>query len=374
MAASDELLTARFNQDASCVAVGTRRGYQLFTCAPFASQHSSADGGVAVIEMLFSSSLVALVSAGERPGDSPRRLRLWNTRSNTSICDLNFSTAVLAVRMNKARLIAALETKLHFFELSTMKLLHTLETAPNPRGLVELSAEADSCHCALPAGQPEGQALLFDAANLCALNTVQAHRSKLAAMALSPRGELLATASEKGTVIRVHTFPQGGLAHTFRRGSMPATISSLAFSPGVLVGGMREASAVLLAAASTTGTVHVWRLDAQRGGGDGGAPPDVARSASGAVSAAVGGAASRLPLVSGERDFASVKLAAPAGATCHAALHDGRTNEAVSGDMTLRHSLYVWTDAGAWYAYSLDPLRGGECALVDEQRLVSAAR
>ena len=134
--ASDELLTARFNQDASCVAVGTRRGYQLFTCAPFASQHSSADGGVAVIEMLFSSSLVALVSAGERPGDSPRRLRLWNTRSNTSICDLNFSTAVLAVRMNKARLIAALETKLHFFELSTMKLLHTLETAPNPRGLV----------------------------------------------------------------------------------------------------------------------------------------------------------------------------------------------------------------------------------------------
>ena len=139
------------------------------------------------------------------------------------------------------------------------------ETAPNPRGLVELSAEADSCHCALPAGQPEGQALLFDAANLCALNTVQAHRSKLAAMALSPRGELLATASEKGTVIRVHTFPQGGLAHTFRRGSMPATISSLAFSPGVLVGGMREASAVLLAAASTTGTVHVWRLDAQRG-------------------------------------------------------------------------------------------------------------
>ena len=63
-----------------------------------------------------------------------------------------------------------------------------------------------------------------------------------------------------------------------------------------------------------------------------------------------------------------------AGKHMGAALHDGRTNEAVSGDMTLRHSLYVWTDAGAWYAYSLDPLRGGECALVDEQRLVSAAR
>ena len=91
---TDELLTARFNQDHTCLAVGTRRGYQIFACEPFASCHACTDGaGIAVLEMLFSSSLVALVSAGERPGDSPRRLRLWNTRSNASICDLNFSCA-----------------------------------------------------------------------------------------------------------------------------------------------------------------------------------------------------------------------------------------------------------------------------------------
>ena len=140
---TDELLTARFNQEHSCLAVGTRRGYQIFACEPFTSCHASTDGaGIAVLEMLHSSSLVALVSAGERPGDSPRRLRLWNTRSNASICDLNFSTAVLAVRMNKARLLAVLEAKLHIFELATMKLMHTLETTLNPRGLGELCAEA----------------------------------------------------------------------------------------------------------------------------------------------------------------------------------------------------------------------------------------
>ena len=86
------MLTARFNQDSTCLAVGTRRGYQVFQGEPFSECHTAAlDGGVAVVEMLFSSSLIALVGAGSR------RLRLWNTRSNTQICELNFSSAVLGL-------------------------------------------------------------------------------------------------------------------------------------------------------------------------------------------------------------------------------------------------------------------------------------
>ena len=39
----------------------------------------------------------------------------------------------------------------------------------------------------------------------------------------------------------------------------------------------------------------------------------------------------------------------------------------------MHHSLYVWTDRGAWYAYRLDALKGGEVVLQDEQRLLPAA-
>lgn len=348
---TDELLTARFNQEHSCLAVGTRRGYQIFACEPFTSCHASTDGaGIAVLEMLHSSSLVALVSAGERPGDSPRRLRLWNTRSNASICDLNFSTAVLAVRMNKARLLAVLEAKLHIFELATMKLMHTLETTLNPRGLGELCADAETCHCVVPAAQ-QGQVLYFDALQLHSLNTVQAHKGPLGCMCLSSAGHLLATASEKGTVIRIHSFPQGALLHTFRRGSLPATICSLSFSPGVLLGGKREQSGTWLCAASASGTVHVWRLDAQR-----------QSSTSSAVS-------SLMPIISGERDFASVKVKS-CGGRCQAAIRDSRPD---GQPEAVHHSLYVWTDRGVWYSYRLNALKGGDCVLQDEQRLLPAA-
>ena len=90
-----------------------------------------------------------LVGAGEQPGESPRRLRLWNTRTDASICELNFSSAVLGVRMSRTRLIAALESRVHVFDLSSMRLLHTLETAPNAHGLAGLSVDDKPCHAAV---------------------------------------------------------------------------------------------------------------------------------------------------------------------------------------------------------------------------------
>jgi hypothetical protein len=38
------------------------------------------EGGIGVVEMLFCTSLVALVGAGEQPAFSPRRLQISNTK------------------------------------------------------------------------------------------------------------------------------------------------------------------------------------------------------------------------------------------------------------------------------------------------------
>ena len=64
-----------------------------------------ATGGVRLAEMLFSSSMIALVGSGDEPLFSPRKLRLCNTRNNTLICELNFITAIQAVKLNKKRCV-----------------------------------------------------------------------------------------------------------------------------------------------------------------------------------------------------------------------------------------------------------------------------
>lgn len=62
-----------FNQDHSCLAVATTKGFRIFHTDPFSKVFNSDDGHVSIIEMLFSTSLVALVL-------SPRHLVIQNTK------------------------------------------------------------------------------------------------------------------------------------------------------------------------------------------------------------------------------------------------------------------------------------------------------
>ena len=108
--------------------------------------------------MLFSTSLVALVL-------SPRRLQITNTKvrflpgitsskllglqrsgqRNSTICELTFPSAVLAVRLNRKRLVVVLEESIYLYDVSNMKLLDTIATSPNPNGMfVSLEVELGS--------------------------------------------------------------------------------------------------------------------------------------------------------------------------------------------------------------------------------------
>jgi autophagy-related protein 18 len=81
---------------------------------------------------------------------------------------------------------------------------------------------------------------------------VRAHKTALAAAEFSANSALLATASEHGTVVRVFAVPSGEHLCTLRRGSTPCRIFSLSFLDG---------TSQLLAAAASSGTVHIFSLD-----------------------------------------------------------------------------------------------------------------
>ena len=81
---------------------------------------------------------------------------------------------------------------------------------------------------------------------------IPAHDSPLAALAFSPSGKELATASEKGTVIRVFNIQDGTKLYEFRRGvKRCVSISSLVFST----------DSNYLCCSSNTETVHVFKLE-----------------------------------------------------------------------------------------------------------------
>merc|ERR1719195_2191582 len=240
-----------FNQDCSSLAIGTKTGYKLFSLSSVDKLdliYESACRDVTIVERLFSSSLLALVSQS-----SPRRLRVCHFKKGTEICQYSYSNTILAVMLNRARLVVCLEESLYIHNIRDMKVLHTIrDTPPNPRGLCTLSINSDNCYLAYPGSTTTGEVQLFDAFNLQAKLMIPAHDSPLAAIAFNPTGTKLATASERGTVIRIFSVQDGARLMEFRRGGKRcAHVYSLAFS--------QESD--YLALSSNTETIHIFKLD-----------------------------------------------------------------------------------------------------------------
>lgn len=82
---------------------------------------------------------------------------------------------------------------------------------------------------------------------------IAAHEGSLACLAMSADGSKIATASEKGTIVRVFDTNEGVQLFELRRGTDHALVHCLSFSP----------SCEWLAATSDKGTVHVFSLTAK---------------------------------------------------------------------------------------------------------------
>lgn len=342
------LLFVNFNQDCTSLAVGTKSGYKLYSLNSVDKLENIYDNDsedICIVERLFSSSLVAIVSLS-----SPRKLKVCHFKKGTEICNYSYSNTILAVRLNRLRLIVCLEESLYIHNIRDMKVLHTIrDTPPNPRGLCALSVNNDNCFLAYPGSNQIGEIQIFDCVNLRAVTMIPAHDNALAALAFNSLGTKLASASEKGTVIRVFSVPDGQKLFEFRRGVKRCVqIYSLAFSP----------DSMFLCSSSNTETVHIFKLETQKE-----KPIEEPQGWMGYMGQAIKASASYLPaqvteMFSQGRDHATARLP-----------FNGLRNVCCLAMIQKMPRLLVASHDGYLYIYNLDPSEGGECTLLKQHRL-----
>jgi len=348
-----------FNQDCTSLAIVTRTGYKLFSLNSVDKLdliYESPCRDVTIVERLFSSSLIALVSQS-----SPRRLRVCHFKKGTEICQYSYSNTILAVKLNRARLVVCLEEALYIHNIRDMKVLHTIrETPPNPRGLCALSINSDNCLLAYPGSTTSGEVQLFDAFNLQAKLMIPAHDSPLAALSFNPSGSRLATASERGTVIRIFNVADGTRLVEFRRGvKRCAQVYSLSFSQDSLY----------LALSSNTETIHIFRVEEGMLNQSEQQPPARQSSTSGGedgwmgyLSKAVTASASYLPAqvtdtLNQFRAFATVTVPSA-----------GTPNIVNITTLSKQTRLLMASADGYFYVYNI-PVEGGECTMLKQHKL-----
>lgn len=275
-----------FNQDASCFSVvSPNKGMTIYNCDPFGKcfeLEKPISGGAEqdfLVEMLFSTSLIAVVDKSI-DGPKKKKLKIVNTKRKATICELTFPHEIINVIMNRKIICVVLQSdQIFVYDISCMKLLRTVDVLEEKLKIVNnnkqvktlehspikisLSTDNNSILCYTSYSKTNkdsftlSNVVIFDAINCIELNSLpDVHQSNIACIACSSDGTLVATASEKGTIIRV--FQTGinqvakdkVLINEYRRGSRPTRIYEMKFN--------QDNS--LLACVGESDTIHIFAL------------------------------------------------------------------------------------------------------------------
>ncbi|EOY20217.1 Autophagy 18C isoform 3 [Theobroma cacao] len=245
-----ELLSVSWNQDYGCFAAGTSRGFRIYNCEPFKEtfRRDLKSGGFKIVEMLFRCNILALVGGGSNSQYPSNKVIIWDDHQSRCIGEFAFRSDVRAVKLRRDRIVVVLEHKIYVYSFMDLKLLHQIETLANPRGLCCLSHHSNTSVLACP-GLHRGQ-VRVEHFGLNMMKLINAHDSHIACLTLTLDGLLLATASTRGTLVRIFNTMDGTRLQEVRRGVDRADIYSIALSPNVQ----------WLAVSSDKGTVHIFNL------------------------------------------------------------------------------------------------------------------
>uniref|UniRef100_A0AC35TNM8 Guided entry of tail-anchored proteins factor 1 n=1 Tax=Rhabditophanes sp. KR3021 TaxID=114890 RepID=A0AC35TNM8_9BILA len=349
---ASEVLAINFNQDVKALLIGHDRGFSIFDLTTVekldkAHENTGKFTNILHIERLFSSCLIAFVTQAR-----PRNLIVYNFQKSINVCDPAFKSTIVAIKLNRLRLIVVLEDTILIHNVRDMKQLQQIkETPKNNSGIVDLSC-AENSLLAYPGDSQKGIVNIYDAEHLTSAINIHAHDSPLAVIKFNADASKIATCSIKGTVIRIWQVSTGVKLYEFSRGmARNATIYSLAFSQ----------CGVYLALSSNTETVHVFKCGIQElqqqqaviGS------PEGDSTYSGWINYYAKQASAYLPLqvnelMQREKSFATAGLP-----------KFGYKNIVAIPTINKIPHLLVATIAGYLYCYRL-PVEGGECSLLHQ--------
>jgi len=306
--ANSGLVFVNFNQDFGCFVAVTSDGFRIFNADPLRQnktecksflalaetvkndgENSSVylgptisdivDGKARVVkaEMLFRCNPVALVvnpllnsmeamGASNSPINKSYRVVIWDDLKQRSVIELEFAHEVKAVKLRRDKIIVVLPQMIKVYTFTPAPTqLHVFDTVPNHKGLCALSSTSDKALLAFPVPQTIsaivnnkisstgiGRVQIVDLANPDNQPvTIVAHDTRLSNIQLNIQGTRLATASDKGTLIRIFDTGSGKLLSELRRGTQAATIYSVNFS----------ADSSLVRASSSHGTIHIFATE-----------------------------------------------------------------------------------------------------------------
>ncbi|XP_047998461.1 WD repeat domain phosphoinositide-interacting protein 4 isoform X1 [Leguminivora glycinivorella] len=240
-----------FNQDQGCFTCCLTSGLRVYNVDPLVEKaHYSKEelGEVSLCEMVFRTNWLLVVKARR-----PCALLLLDDQQRAFRAEVLFKSPIRALRARRDKVAVVLSTSIQVLSLPSFQRVALVRTPAGARPLCALSTEPGAALLVAP-GMRKGSAQLLDVsravkgAQSSSPAVLGCHQSELVCLGLSASGAKLATASARGTIIRLWDTASKQMLHELRRGSDYANVYCIRFNP----------SGSQVCCVSDTGTLHVW--------------------------------------------------------------------------------------------------------------------
>ncbi|KAI8440957.1 hypothetical protein MSG28_009247 [Choristoneura fumiferana] len=249
---SSGITSLGFNQDQGCFTCCLTSGLRVYNVEPLVEKtHYSREelGDVTLCEMVFRSNWLLVVKARR-----PCSLMLLDDQQRAFRAEVLFKSPVRALRARRDKVAVVLSSSIQVLSLPSLQRVALLRTPSNARPLCSIATEPNAAQLLAAPGHRRGSLQLLDVsravkgAQSSSPAVVGCHQSDLVCLSLSANGAKLATASARGTIIRLWDTGSKQMLHELRRGSDYADVYCIKFNP----------AGTLVCCVSDKGTLHVW--------------------------------------------------------------------------------------------------------------------
>lgn len=254
----EQILHINVNNKKTLILMGTTKGFRVYNFFTMnLLKHKIFSGGIGPIDCLETSNILALSGGGLFPYFPSNKLIIWDDEEQKIKAEIVFKTEINALKFKYEYLLVICDYKIYIYNVFENLTLRTeIITSFNPRGRVETNC-IDTPSLIAFLVNPEVNELSNDEGIACVYNInkdkkkiINAHNSLIKCMRLNYKGNIIATASVRGTIVRIFNTETGLMIKEFRRGLESTVIHSLDF----------DYFDNWLTCICQTGTIHIWKL------------------------------------------------------------------------------------------------------------------
>ena len=248
----ETILHISFNQDGSCFCLGTKKGFFVYNTSPLQLlSFREFNEGINIVEMLKKTNILALVEESDKDTDLlNNKLIIWDDHQNKRISELKLDSEILNLKIKLDKIIVSTNNNyLYLIEITTLEINSVFQMYENCNGLFAVSMDDKILVVAFPY-KYTGYVKIKKFNSKENIPSINAHDSNISFLSLSNDGNLLATSSERGTLIRIFSTFNGEMIQELRRGAKTAQIYYITF----------DMNNKFLACSSSSGTVHIFSI------------------------------------------------------------------------------------------------------------------